>query len=412
MSVDNKVPEIRFEGFSEEWAKRKMFDCSSKIGDGLHGTPKYTDNTGIYFINGNNLVSGSILITDDTKQVSIDEQSKNDNSLDLNTLLLSINGTIGNLAWYQGEHIMLGKSVAFIKLENCNNSYMYAYMQTERIKNHFLNCVTGSTIKNLGLKAIRESTVVIPDEHKEQISIGNYFNNIDALITQHQQKHDKLNNIKKSMLEKMFPKQGETMPEIRFKGFGGEWEVREFGNDLLSVQTGTDLLATSGNSGCPLIKMGNIQRGYFSFEKVERLSASVEVEKENLAAYGDFLFNTRNTLELVGKGATWMGKSNAFAFNNNIARFTLKGINTIFFNYLYNTQQMIKQVQARAMGTTSVAAIYPHNLQSIRYALPKVEEQTAIGDYFQKLDSLINQHQQQITKLNNIKQACLSKMFV
>ncbi|HDM8448575.1 TPA: restriction endonuclease subunit S [Yersinia enterocolitica] len=157
--------------------------------------------------------------------------------------------------------------------------------------------------------------------------------------------------------------------------------------------------------------MGNIQRGYFSFEKVERLSASVEVEKENLANYGDFLFNTRNTLELVGKGATWMGKSNEFAFNNNIARFTLKGINTIFFNYLYNTQQMIKQVQARAMGTTSVAAIYPHNLKSIRYALPKVEEQTQIGNYFQKLDTLINQHQQKHNKLSNIKKAMLEKMF-
>ncbi|WP_423731808.1 restriction endonuclease subunit S [Hafnia paralvei] len=200
-------------------------------------------------------------------------------------------------------------------------------------------------------------------------------------------------------------------PEIRFDGFREDWEAREFGNDLLSVQTGTDLLAASGNSGCPLIKMGNIQRGYFSFEKVERLSANVEVEKENLANYGDFLFNTRNTLELVGKGATWMGKSNEFAFNNNIARFTLKGINTIFFNYLYNTQRMIKQVQARAMGTTSVAAIYPNNLKSIRYTLPKIEEQTQIGKYFQKLDALINQHQQKHDKLSSIKKAMLEKMF-
>ncbi|WP_447871342.1 restriction endonuclease subunit S [Serratia fonticola] len=201
------------------------------------------------------------------------------------------------------------------------------------------------------------------------------------------------------------------VPEIRFKGFSGAWDEREFGYNLLSVQTGTDLLASPGNSGCPLIKMGNIQRGYFSFEKVERLSAGVEVEEENLANYGDFLFNTRNTLELVGKGATWMGKNNEFAFNNNIARFTLKGINTIFFNYLYNTQQMIKQVQARAMGTTSVAAIYPHNLKSIRYALPNVEEQTEIGNYFQKLDTLINQHQQKHDKLSNIKKAMLEKMF-
>ncbi|PHS00278.1 MAG: hypothetical protein COA68_06435 [Oceanobacter sp.] len=202
-----------------------------------------------------------------------------------------------------------------------------------------------------------------------------------------------------------------NVPEIRFKGFSGLWEAREFGSDLVSVQTGTNLLAVTGNSGFPLIKMGNIQRGYFSFEKVERLSSSVEVEKENIANYGDFLFNTRNTLELVGKGATWMCNSNEFAFNNNIARFTLKEIDTIFFNYLYNTQQMIKQVQARAMGTTSVAAIYPQNLKSIKYALPKIKEQTAIGNTFQKLDNLINQHQQKHDKLSNIKKAMLEKMF-
>lgn len=201
------------------------------------------------------------------------------------------------------------------------------------------------------------------------------------------------------------------VPAIRFEGFSGEWIEKEFEHDLVSVQTGTNLLGAPKNSGRPLIKMGNIQRGYFSFEKVERLEESVEVEKENIAHYGDFLFNTRNTLELVGKGATWMGKSNEFAFNNNIARFTLNGINTIFFNYLYNTQSMIKQVQARAMGTTSVAAIYPQNLKSIDYSLPVTEEQTKIGNYFQQLDTLIAQHQQKHDKLLNLKQALLEKMF-
>ncbi|MCI5147160.1 MAG: hypothetical protein D3923_16940 [Candidatus Electrothrix sp. AR3] len=102
-----RIPAIRFEGFEGEWEEKEMSDCSSKIGDGLHGTPKYVDDSGIFFINGNNLISGSIFITNDTKQVHKKDQAENDKGLGLNTILMSINGTIGNLAWYRGEEVML-----------------------------------------------------------------------------------------------------------------------------------------------------------------------------------------------------------------------------------------------------------------------------------------------------------------
>ena len=121
-------------------------------------------------------------------------------------------------------------------------------------------------------------------------------------------------------------------PEIRFKGFEDDWEQRKFEDVIISIQTGTNLLGAESNHGIPLIKMGNIQRGFFSFKKIEFLKENEEVEERNMANFGDFLFNTRNTLELVGKGATWFGKDNKFAFNSNIARFTFEGINTMFFN--------------------------------------------------------------------------------
>ena len=157
--------------------------------------------------------------------------------------------------------------------------------------------------------------------------------------------------------------------------------------------------------------MGNIQRGYFSFERLEFLDANAHIEAENIAHFGDFLFNTRNTLELVGKGATWMGESGKFAFNSNLARFKFQGINTIFFNYLYNTSNLLLQVKARAMGTTSVAAIYPKNLNSLKYNLPAPAEQTKIGEYFQELDNLIGLHQCKQDKLVTLKKAMLQKMF-
>lgn len=90
MAEKNKKPEIRFKGYDEDWEEQELLDCSSKIGDGLHGTPKYIDNGGVYFINGNNLISGTICITNETKQVTENEQSKDDKMLNTNTILVSI----------------------------------------------------------------------------------------------------------------------------------------------------------------------------------------------------------------------------------------------------------------------------------------------------------------------------------
>ena len=174
------------------------------------------------------------------------------------------------------------------------------------------------------------------------------------------------------------------------------WEQRKLGEDLISIHTGTNLLGSVSNTGIPLIKMGNIQRGYFDISKVEYLAESEQPEREDIVNYGDFLFNTRNTLELVGKGATWMENSGKFAFNSNIARFELKDLNTIFFNYLYNTEDITKQIHARAVGTTSVAAIYPKTLESVEYFVPCIVEQEKIGNYFSNLDHLITLHQRKI----------------
>ena len=182
-------------------------------------------------------------------------------------------------------------------------------------------------------------------------------------------------------------------PKLRFQGYTDDWEQRKLGEDLISIHTGTNLLGSVSNTGIPLIKMGNIQRGSFDISKVEYLAESEQPEREDIVNYGDFLFNTRNTLELVGKGATWMENSGKFAFNSNIARFELKDLNTIFFNYLYNTEDITKQIHARAVGTTSVAAIYPKTLESVEYFVPCIVEQEKIGNYFSNLDHLITLHQ-------------------
>ena len=183
------------------------------------------------------------------------------------------------------------------------------------------------------------------------------------------------------------------------------------GDDLVSIHTGTNLLGSITNTGMPLIKMGNIQRGYFDTSKVEFLAENEQPDKADIVNYGDFFFNTRNTLELVGKGATWMKNSGEYAFNSNIARFELRNLDTIFFNYLYNTDYMTKQIHARAMGTTSVAAIYPRTLDSVEYLAPCMKEQQKIGAYFKQLDHLITLHQRKCEQTKNLKKYMLQKMF-
>ena len=198
-------------------------------------------------------------------------------------------------------------------------------------------------------------------------------------------------------------------PSYRFAGYTESWEERKFGQLIRSIQTGTTLLGSEQNNGIPLLKMGNIQRGYWDLTKIERLEQ--EIESENIVKYGDFIFNTRNTLELVGKGATWVLKNGIYGFNSNLARVIFDGIDTIFFNYLYNIPNSISQVKARAVGTTSVAAVYPRDLYSINFSLPSLPEQTTIGSFFQDIDQLISLQQRKLEVLNEQKKTYLKLLF-
>ena len=172
-----------------DWEQRKFSEGVSEIGDGLHGTPIYCEDGNVYFINGNNLVDGKIVISAETKKVNESQQSTADKSLDDTTILMSINGTIGNLAYYSGERLMLGKSAAYIKVSEFDKRFVYAYLQAPSVQGYFMDSLTGTTIKNLGLKAIREMIMFIPQDVDEQKRIGKFFDYLDHLITLHHRKY-------------------------------------------------------------------------------------------------------------------------------------------------------------------------------------------------------------------------------
>ena len=150
-------------------SKNRKFDIQElgtfcDIGDGLHGTPMYEDSGEYYFINGNNLITGKIQYGSTTKKIGKNEYERLKIDFSKNTILMSINGTIGNMAFYNGEYIALGKSVAYfsIKDRKLNSQYLYHYLQSQDAQDYFVSQLTGTTIKNLGLKALRSYTIPLP----------------------------------------------------------------------------------------------------------------------------------------------------------------------------------------------------------------------------------------------------------
>lgn len=166
-----------------EWKEVTLGEISSKIGDGLHGTPKYDDEGPYYFINGNNLNCGKIIIKDDTKRVGIDEFVKNQKELNAQTLLVSINGTIGNVAKYNNEPCILGKSACYINvIKEVDKEFIYYVLTSANFKRNITNEATGTTIKNVSLKQMREYKFNIPCNIADQRRIASILTSLDRKI--------------------------------------------------------------------------------------------------------------------------------------------------------------------------------------------------------------------------------------
>lgn len=166
-----------------EWKEVTLGEVSSKIGDGLHGTPKYDDEGSYYFINGNNLNCGKIIIKDDTKRVGIEEFVKNQKELNEQTILVSINGTIGNVAKYNNEPCILGKSACYINvIKEVDKEFIYYVLTSANFKRNITNEATGTTIKNVSLKQMREYKFNIPCNIADQRRIASILSSLDRKI--------------------------------------------------------------------------------------------------------------------------------------------------------------------------------------------------------------------------------------
>ena len=185
-----------------KWEVKKLGEVCDKIGDGLHGTPIYSNQSDIYFINGNNLKNGKVEISEETKKVDFITSNKIDKGLNKNSLLISLNGTIGNIAKYNNEKVMLSKSVGYFNFKE-NIDFYYYVLNSDKIQNNFIAELTGSTIKNLSLKTLRDTEIEIPCS-EEQTLIANFLSAIDEKINHNNTQIQKNEQWKKGLLQKMF----------------------------------------------------------------------------------------------------------------------------------------------------------------------------------------------------------------
>lgn len=197
-----------FENKGEGWEERTLKELTSHLGDGLHGTPKYTTEGDYYFINGNNLTDGVIEFKSSTKRVSFEEYNKHKKNLTDRTILVSINGTLGNVAFYNNEKIILGKSACYFNMKDgIDKNYIKYILSSSYFLKYAHKEATGATIKNVSLKTMREFIVPLPSLKQQQVIVQN----LDALSDEtkkleaiYQQKINDLEELKKSVLQKAF----------------------------------------------------------------------------------------------------------------------------------------------------------------------------------------------------------------
>ena len=179
-------------------------EISDRIGDGLHGTPAYSENGEYFFINGNNLIDGEIIFNEKTKSCSKFEYDKYKKDLSNNTILISINGTIGNLAFYKGENVILGKSACYINIKSdVDKSFIYYALKSSKFQNYIKSQATGSTIKNVSLKLLRDYVLELPDIIQQK-RISKILSNLDDKIRINNQINQTLESIAQAIFKSWF----------------------------------------------------------------------------------------------------------------------------------------------------------------------------------------------------------------
>ena len=410
----SRVPRIRFKGFEEDWEQRKLGEVANIVGGGTPSTSneKYWDGNIDWYAPAE--IGEQIYAFWSIRKIT--EEGLKHSSAKLlpafKTVLFTSRAGIGNMAVLQKDGAT-NQGFQSIVCNDCLVPY-FVFSMGFQIKKKAERVAAGSTFSEISGKQLCDLEIMVTTD-KEQLKIGSYFQSLDHLITLHQRKLEKLKIIKKSMLENLFPKNGENTPRIRFSGFTEDWEQRKL-SSLCDKFTDGDWIEAKdqSNSGVRLIQTGNVgvaeyldkpnNKKWISNDTFEALNCEEVFE-------GDILIS--RLPEPAGRACIIpkLASKMVTAVDCTIVRVSNDTSNKYLLQYL-SSQKYFDEVNTCLAGGTR-QRISRSGLANFDVAIPvKKSEQEAIGAYFSNLDHLITLHQSKLEKLQKIKKSMLESMFV
>jgi type I restriction enzyme S subunit len=391
------VPALRFPEFIKSWECSILEKLSKKIGDGIHSTPSYDDNGTFYFINGNNLNGGKIVITSSTKRVSEKEAYKNNaENLEANSILMSINGTIGNVALYHNEPIMLGKSACYINSkDNIDKNYLFYYLQYPKTQLYFEAELTGTTIKNLSLQSIRKTKIYIPTI-EEQHKISRFLQKIDERISTQNKIIEKLETLIKGIVDSIFT--ANEFPKVPFK----EIYVRagEGGTPATSNPEYYD------NGTIPFIKIDDLQNKYIKTNKDCITELGLQKSSAWIVPANSIIYSNGATI-----GAISINLFPVCTKQGILGVVPKADINVEFLYYFMTSTAFTKAVE-RIVTEGTMRTAYLKDINHIPCPVPCSVKQDEIAKLLSTLSEKLENEVIFQMKLQKQKEFLLSQMFI
>ncbi len=406
------VPNVRFKGFTDDWKQRKLGDvCEVTMGQSPDGST-YSDEPSDYI-----LVQGNADLKDGwvVPRVWTSQKTKTAQAGDLIMSVRAPVGAMGKTAY----DIVIGRGVAAIK----GNEFIYQTLVKYDADRYWKKLAAGSTFESVNSNEVKGAIINVPQDIEEQKKIGEYFLNLDHLITLNQQKTTLLTKLKKAMLEKMFPKKGSVIPEIRFNGFANAWEQRKF-DEVFDCTIPSNTLSRAElnyeSGSVRNIHYGDILIKYGSVVDVKNdeipfaTGKSSEDFKSALLQDGDIIIADTAEDETTGK-ACEIGNSQGLDVVSGLHTMVCRPRNKMALGYLgyYLNSDAYHHQLLPLMQGIKVLSLSRTNVQKTMVCYPQSKaEQQLIADCFRNLDHLITLHQRKLDMLKKLKSACLSEMFI
>ena len=411
-------PKIRFKGCMEAWEQRKLGEISSLITKGTTPLDK-TGNGEVNFIKIENIDSSSGDIIPEMK-ISIEELHGylKRSQLKENDILFSIAGTLGRVSVVKSNVLPANtnQALAIIRTKEGDLNYLATVLKGRAVSDFIKKNPTVGAQPNLSLEQVGNLEIPYPSFDEQQV-IGEYFTTLDLLITLHQRKCGETKKLKKYMLQKMFPKDGERVPEIRFSGFTNAWEQRKFG-DLADYKKGPfgsaitkDMFVPKDKDSVKVYEQQNAINKDWSLERYFLPKEYVLTKLKSFEVYGgDIIVSCAGT---IGEIYEIPQNAEAGVINQALMRVRVnedivdKSMFTIAFS------NMIDEFTRTHSNGSAIKNIPPFaDLKPMQVLIPSMSEQKKISGYFCHLDRLITLHQRKCDELRQVKRFMLENMFV